>query len=51
MLDTRIAKEQLTQIEERHAELLRIEDMVLEVNKMFKEIAILVEQQVRTQLQ
>ncbi|GLV41909.1 Syntaxin 1A [Carabus blaptoides fortunei] len=45
LLDTRIAREQLTQIEERHAELMKIEDMVVEVNSMFKRIAILVEQQ------
>lgn len=45
LLDSRIARDELSQIEERHAELLKIEDMLTTVNGQFKQIAILIDNQ------
>lgn len=46
LYDTRIAKQQLTDIKNRHEEVQKLEKTLVEVRDMFMEVAFLVEKQV-----
>ena len=46
LTETRIAKQQLMEIEARHADILKIEKSIRELHEMFLDMATLVQQQV-----
>ena len=47
MTDTKQAKQTLADIEERHADIIKLENSIRELHDMFMDMAMLVESQVR----
>lgn len=44
--DSRIARQQLSEIESRHQEVLKVEKSIVEIRDIFREMAFMIEKQV-----